>query len=260
VNKKLSIITINYNNLNGLHRTVESVVNQTWQEFEYIIIDGGSTDGSAEYLESQATNFDYWISEPDTGIYNAMNKGIQKATGEYLLFLNSGDHLFSSTVLLENHEFLKEKDLLYFNIEVVECAQISIKSYPDTLTFHYFTTHSLPHPATFTRATVFNQVGLYDEELKIASDWKFSILSICKFGCTYAKIDKTMSVFYLDGQSSIPENVDLIYKERKKVLEDEFALFVTDALEITYLRDIVCNLRKSRKIKWLIKLGLIDSF
>jgi glycosyltransferase involved in cell wall biosynthesis len=91
---KLSIITINYNNLEGLQRTVESVVNQTWQEFEYIVIDGGSTDGSADFIESQSETIDYWVSEPDKGIYNAMNKGIAKASGEYLLFLNSGDHLF----------------------------------------------------------------------------------------------------------------------------------------------------------------------
>ena len=88
-NTRVSIITINYNNLEGLKRTVESVVNQIWQEFEYIIIDGGSTDGSAEYIENQKENFDYWVSEKDAGIYNAMNKGIKVATGEYLLFLNT---------------------------------------------------------------------------------------------------------------------------------------------------------------------------
>jgi glycosyltransferase involved in cell wall biosynthesis len=83
---KLSIITINYNNLEGLKRTVESVVNQTWQEFEYIVIDGGSTDGSTEYIECQSKHFDYWVSEPDTGIYNAMNKVIAVPKGEWLYF------------------------------------------------------------------------------------------------------------------------------------------------------------------------------
>src|SRR5688572_27521016 len=99
---KISIITINYNNLDGLKRTVDSVVNQTWQEFEYIVIDGGSTDGSGAYIESKSKHFHYWVSEPDKGIYNAMNKGIVKATGEYLLFLNSGDHFFNDTVLEKN--------------------------------------------------------------------------------------------------------------------------------------------------------------
>ena len=90
---KLSIITINYNNLEGFKKTAESVINQTWKEFEWIIIDGGSTDGSKEYIVK--LNYDltrngwnpiaYWCSEPDKGIYNAMNKGIGKAKGEYLL-------------------------------------------------------------------------------------------------------------------------------------------------------------------------------
>ena len=96
MNNKLSIITINYNNLEGLKRTVESVINQTSKEFEYIVIDGGSNDGSGAYIESKSEHIDYWVSEPDKGIYNAMNKGIAKASGEYLLFLNSGDHLFSN--------------------------------------------------------------------------------------------------------------------------------------------------------------------
>ena len=117
---KLSIITINYNNLEGLKRTVESVVNQTWHEFEYIIIDGASNDGSAAYIESQSHHFDYWESEKDSGIYNAMNKGIKVATGEYLLFLNSGDHLFNDSVLEQNHQYLKIYDLVYFDLQIVE--------------------------------------------------------------------------------------------------------------------------------------------
>ena len=78
----LSIITINYNNINGLKRTVESVINQTYKDFEYIIIDGGSTDGSAKYISEMSDKFDYWVSEPDKGIYNAMNKGIRIAKSD----------------------------------------------------------------------------------------------------------------------------------------------------------------------------------
>ena len=117
---KLTIITINYNNLEGLKRTVESVINQTWQEFEYIIIDGGSSDGSAEYIESQSGNIDYWVSEPDKGIYNAMNKGIVIATGEYLLFLNSGDHLLNNEGLQKAIIEVCNYDLVFFDIQIVQ--------------------------------------------------------------------------------------------------------------------------------------------
>ena len=96
---QLSIITINYNNLAGLQKTFESVFNQTFQDFEYIVIDGGSTDGSKELIEQYHDKIDYWVSEPDSGIYNAMNKGIVRANGEYLQFLNSGDSLLGENIL-----------------------------------------------------------------------------------------------------------------------------------------------------------------
>ena len=85
---KLSVITINFNNRDGLRKTIESVVNQTYKDFEYIVIDGGSTDGSVDVIKEYTDRIDYWVSEPDKGIYNAMNKGIDVAQGEYCLFLN----------------------------------------------------------------------------------------------------------------------------------------------------------------------------
>ena len=85
---KLSIITINYNNAIGLKKTIESIVEQTYHEFEYIVIDGGSNDDSKKVILENQNNISDWCSEKDAGIYNAMNKGILKATGEYLLFLN----------------------------------------------------------------------------------------------------------------------------------------------------------------------------
>jgi glycosyltransferase involved in cell wall biosynthesis len=128
---KLSIITVNYNNLEGLKKTIESVVSQTWQVFEYIVIDGGSTDGSAAYIEAQSVNIDYWVSEPDNGIYNAMNKGIKAATGEYLLFLNSGDDLTDLKALENNQIHLKEEDIIYFDINVIKENSLYIKKSPE---------------------------------------------------------------------------------------------------------------------------------
>lgn len=95
---KLSIITINYNNREGLRKTIESVVAQTTREFEYIVIDGGSTDGSVDVIKEFSDYIDYWVSEPDKGIYNAMNKGVKVAHGDYCQFLNSGDWLYDSNV------------------------------------------------------------------------------------------------------------------------------------------------------------------
>ena len=94
-----SIITVNYNNYEGLRRTIKSVVCQTYKDYEYIIIDGGSTDGSAELIRQYTDHLTFWVSEPDKGIYNAMNKGVAHANGEYLNFMNSGDCFYDENVL-----------------------------------------------------------------------------------------------------------------------------------------------------------------
>src|SRR5690348_17657794 len=98
---KLSIITINLNNVKGLQKTMESVFAQTFTDYEYIIIDGGSTDGSVSEIKKHQNKLVYWISENDKGIYNAMNKGIVKANGEYILFMNSGDYLYTDNTIKE---------------------------------------------------------------------------------------------------------------------------------------------------------------
>jgi glycosyltransferase involved in cell wall biosynthesis len=255
-----SIITINYNNLEGLKRTVESVLNQTWKEFEYIVIDGGSTDGSVAYIESQSEYIHYWVSESDNGIYNAMNKGILKATGEYLLFLNSGDHFYSDLVLQENQRRIVNHDLIYFNLNVIDDNNSFLKKYPDQLSFSYFTKDTLPHPATFIKASLFSKLGMYDESLKIVSDWKFFVESICKFNCSYIRIDETLSTFHFDGLSSDPQNKDLIFEEKQKVLKSEFQAFLHDRDELIALKMILSNLRRSIKIKILVKLGILNKF
>jgi glycosyltransferase involved in cell wall biosynthesis len=221
---KISIITINYNNLAGLKKTVESVVNQTWHEFEYIVIDGGSTDGSSAYIESQSEHFDYWVSEPDKGIYNAMNKGIAKATGEYLLFLNSGDHLFSETVLEENHSSITNYDLVYFDIQIVDESGAKTSMYPEKLRFSDLYFKSLPHLGTFIKRSLFETVGLYDENLKIVSDWKFFIMALFKHNCTYSKTKGILSTFYMNGISAISD----FSEERNKVLQENFSEYIID--------------------------------
>lgn len=102
-----SIITINYNDKSGLRRTIESVASQTYVDYEYIIIDGGSTDGSVDVIKEFASDIDCWVSEKDRGIYHAMNKGVLQAHGDYCLFLNSGDAFYDKSVL----EHIAEKGL-----------------------------------------------------------------------------------------------------------------------------------------------------
>jgi glycosyltransferase involved in cell wall biosynthesis len=257
---KLAIITVNFNNLEGLKKTMESVLNQSWQDFEYLVIDGGSTDGSREYIESQQEKIKYWVSEIDRGVYHAMNKGIEKAKGEYLLFLNSGDHFYSPEVLEQNYKQLKDKDLIYFNLEVIDKDHNYFRVYPDNLSFSYLSKDTLPHPATFISRNAFKNAGKYDEGLMIVSDWKFFIEGICKYNLTYTKVEAILSTFYLGGMSALPENKAVILSERTQVLKTQFSVFIDEAVELDALRNTVRNLKKSKKINWLIKLGLIDKF
>jgi len=217
----ISVITVNYNNVEGLKKTMTSVFEQTYNELEYIVIDGGSTDGSKEFIESNNYRIGYWVSEPDKGIYHAMNKGIKVAKGTYLLFLNSGDHFYSKEALSYFKPYLLDKtrkDIIYGNIAVVSENQW-IKTYPEKLTVSYFIKDTLPHPATLINRACFKE-NLYDESLKIASDWKFFMIGICKNKFSYLYINEVIASFYLDGISS--KQPELVEKEREQVLNDEY--------------------------------------
>ncbi|MBW4360366.1 glycosyltransferase family 2 protein [Flavobacterium taihuense] len=218
---KISIITINYNNLEGLKRTVESVVNQTWQEFEYIVIDGGSTDGSREFMENHCQDFDCWLSESDTGIYNAMNKGIAKAKGEYLLFLNSGDWLCNEKVIESVFFYMTNFDLYYGNL---------VKVYPNNekvidkgvngipISLNTFVKGTLNHGSSFIKKELFLKYGLYDETLKIVSDWKFFLIALGLNNSRVKYLDIEISFFNMDGISN--SNLKLRNEERANVLKE----------------------------------------
>lgn len=214
---KLTIITINYNNLDGLKKTVESVVNQTDRNFEYIVIDGGSTDGSVDIIKEHETLIDYSVSEKDNGIYNAMNKGIRKATGEYCLFLNSGDYLADKNVIKNVLPLLSGEDYITGSIRCLPSANCKeyieyppLKIYGRTLI--YFT---LTHPSTFIKTNVLKNCP-YDETLKIVGDWKQMFESLIMNESTYKPIDILISNYDTQGVSST--NIQLLKEERLKVL------------------------------------------
>lgn len=216
----ISIITVNRDNLAGLQRTVDSVLQQTWKAYEYIVIDGNSTDGSAEFLKSRDSEIDKWVSELDTGIYNAMNKGIRMATGEYLLFLNSGDELYHSKVFENNYKYLGTEDIIYFDIFLIFENESKVHKYPEELNFSTFRDGAIGHPSSFIKRELFKKVGFYDENLKIVADWKFFFLAVVKCKCSFIKVDQVLSKFYMDGISSTKTNI--VKKEREKVLGENF--------------------------------------
>ena len=257
---KLSIITINFNNSVGLRKTLKSVFEQSWQDFEQIIIDGGSTDGSAALIRENQDKFSYSVSEPDRGVYHAMNKGIAAAKGEYLLFLNSGDHFYSSNVLKKNHHFIATYDLVYFNMFISGENKKFVKEYPATVSFAYFLKDNLPHPSIFIKKNLFEKVGFFDDSLKIVADWKFFLDSVCRYNASYLHVDETLTTFYFDGISSLPENKGIIDLEKNQVLKSNYAAYMQDLEDVLKNMTIIHTLRRSRIIKVLVKLGFLNKF
>lgn len=240
----LSIITINYNNAPGLQDTVESVIRQTFTDFEYLIIDGGSSDESIDVIKKYESKIDYWISEKDRGVYHAMNKGIVKAKGDYLLMLNSGDCLINNNVLnLVFGSGVNNEDILYGNVDWQKNNQYFTQSvFPPLLTFGFFWNKSLGHQAAFIKKTVHEKTGLYDESSKVISDWKFFVLAVCKYEASYKHVGATLALCDCTGLSWNSENFSFMKEEKQKVLQDYFPLFYDDYKELeAYRKDTFQN-------------------
>lgn len=248
----ISIITINYNELEGLSKTMQSVFEQTYTSIEYIVIDGNSTDGSKEYVENNADKLDYWVSEPDKGIYNAMNKGIKVANGEYLLFLNSGDSFYDKNILLEvSKQFLDKRSIYYCNVQrFYRNGDAYIKKYPKELSFGFFVDSTLPHQGTFIKKTLFNNYMYYNENYLIASDWEFWICLICKFNVSYKHIDLVISNFGMDGISNEESGKLKAEQERLETYNKYFPLFYKEYLELLEKEKVL----NSSKVQLFLKI------
>ncbi len=252
----LSIITINYNDHVGLRKTIESVKSQSYINIEYVVIDGRSTDASLEVIATNRNFITYWISEPDSGIYNAMNKGLKNATGEYVLFLNSGDILAHNTVIEQVISLLTGEDIIYGNLSMQENSGSWTKSYPAVPTLSYLFEDSLPHSGSlFIKKTAFkNDLSLYDETLQIVSDWKWTALAIFKHNYTFKHIDMVVSIFDRAGVSSKPENLALLNNEKKLVLRDCFPLLKDDMERLIKYKNDYQLLMASRYLKFCLSV------
>lgn len=222
---KLSIITINYNDIIGLQKTAKSVLGQTFRDFEWIIIDGGSTDGSKEFIQSLTCNastsnpISYWCSEADNGIYNAMNKGIVKAKGEYLNFLNSGD-AYHDTDVLES-VFARDipiyADVLYGNYyDIYENGNVIPQKLPVILDFAFLMRRPINHQSTFIKRILFEN-ELYDESYKIVADGK-AFMKWMLQGAKYFHLNIFVADFAMGGIHN--QHADTIAIERKRIIQE----------------------------------------
>jgi glycosyltransferase involved in cell wall biosynthesis len=233
---KLSIITVNLNNAVGLYKTIESVLSQNFTNSEYIIIDGGSVDGSVEIIQKcdhkdnlgHSNKIDYWKSEPDSGIYNAMNKGISKAKGEYCLFLNSGDLLSSPFILTELFNELPSADIIYCDsIFTRDNKDVFKYILPENMSLHFLFCNSICHQSTLIRRSLFEIVGSYNENNKIISDWEFIVNTFMHNNFTFHHIPIFLSRYEKGGISESFKELSEFERKRylnsllhPKVLED----------------------------------------
>lgn len=218
---KLSVITINYNNCEGLERTIKSVLAQSRKDFEYVVVDGGSTDGGADLLNKYSNCIDKGVSEPDGGLYAAINKGARMASGEYCLFLNSGDTFFSETTVQELYACSLEADFIEGRIMTVKGLHIPYEEY--TLNTYIYKCNNFHQASLIRRSMIIERP--YDEKLKIAADLKFNINNIVVHGCSFSTVPVIISNYEPGGRSSTVEHheeIDSIFKELipKRILDD----------------------------------------
>ena len=248
---QLSIITINYNNANGLQKTIDSVISQNFDNYEFLVIDGASTDLSVQIIQNYENGIDYCVSEPDRGIYDAMNKGIKRAKGLYCLFLNSGDFLLHQSVLSDIFKKNPEEDILYGNLKSDTRNYI----YPKTLTLRSFVNGTIPHQASLIKRELFDRFGYYEEQYRIIADWVFFLKAVLQYRVSYRRLDMYISFFEEGGISTDVNNQKLIVQQRNNVLQKFFPLIFSDykfyETELEKLQIVLNSYRNSRLIQFV---------
>ncbi len=255
--RAVSIVTVNLNNRDGLIKTANSIVSQTaFSNIEWIIIDGGSDDGSLEIINHYIPQIDYWVSEVDTGIYNAMNKGISQAHGKYILFLNSGDFLYSDNVIerfIEFEEFGKFDYLVGKIVTSQYNREMGSISPPSKLTGRYLLESFLPHPSQFIKRERFVSVR-YDESYKIAADRKLVAYDVIRNNATYAPLPFIVSNFDSSGVSATHHNV--AERECQRIIHEVLPVVCVADYEDLMTRDSLL-VRISKKINSYIAFNFV---
>ena len=199
ISPKISIITATLNNLPALRLTTASIHSQTFRGFEHVVVDGGSSDGTVEWLATKSDSI-RWLSEPDTGIADAMNKGLSMASGEWILFLHAGDTFAGDDSLEGAMSVLHtEADIVSHDVEFIEVQQSRIyKSHGFGWRINFKT---IPHQGAFSRRTLFDRVGSFDTSLAIGMDYDF-FLRAHRQGARVDVVDEVLTRMPATGVSS----------------------------------------------------------
>ena len=222
---QLSIISICLNEKERMEQTILSVLDQSFKDYELIIVDGGSTDGTLDVIRKYQDRISVFISEKDTGIYNAMNKGIRRSSGEYLLFLNGGDRLYAGDILAKVFCEPRDADIIYGN-ELFQKEDYQYVWDFSNVIVNRFHTGPMPHACSFIRKRLFDAHGLYDESYYVAGDQAFFVREICRHKARTQFVPFIIAAANMYGRSCDPQNLPLIEKEKRKAIWQNTPIYV----------------------------------
>ncbi len=223
---KVSIITVVKNAVNTLEHTLKSIYSQTYQNIEHIVIDGVSTDGTLDVVEKYKDKISYFISEPDAGLYNAMNKGIKAATGDILFFLNGDDQLYENTTIESIVEAFRKTnaDMIYGDLIAVDTKKQTEELQPGNIADKFFWINQcLCHQVIFYKAELFKKYGLYDEKYKIAADYDVNLRCIIKNKAKAVYVPEVISKFTVGGLGH--QNKETYDREQKEIAKKYFSSY-----------------------------------
>ncbi len=237
-NPLVSIITVVYNGETFIEQTIQSVLAQTYSNIEYIIIDGASTDGTLVIIKKYETKVAKLVSEKDSGIYNAMNKGLALATGEIIAILNADDYYYPDTIEQVVNQFNSTNpDVVYGDLTKLRTlnGQDFFKEIQPDITLME-KTMPIFHPATFVKKRVYDVAGGFNEVYKLSSDYDF-IYRVYKAGFKFDYLPKALAVFRIGGASNVNCNS---YKEGFEILKSHNSPYSAE------MKRLICKCKRKR--------------
>lgn len=210
-----TIITINLNNKKGLERTMKSVFIQRFQDFEYIVVDGVSSDGSQEYIKEHQSKISHVIIEKDRGVYDAMNKGLAHATGKYIQFLNSGDSLKDHHALESIAKQINGEDLVYTDVELLEGEKLVAMNFPSTLNWRFQLTDMICHQSIFASSSLFSKTGGFNLDYRIYADYDWFMKALRTHHANYKHIAGLHVIYEAGGISATADKVRQLEEKDK---------------------------------------------
>jgi len=237
---KLSVVTINFNNCEGLEKTIQSVVSQTSPNFEFIIIDGGSSDRSTDVINQYQSKINYYVSEKDKGIYDAQNKGTEASKGEFVLFLNSGDSFYSDSIVEEFVKFTEDNNfkIIYGNSQILSGNKKEILVPPQLLDLNFWYRKTLNHQAVFTKRELFAKYGTYNLNYKICADFDFLLKIYLAEPHEFKHFKYPVCTYDESGFSTFSSNYDSMLAEREDILKRHLTSTQYRAIKNNYTKSL----------------------